>query len=132
MTMSRPIHAGSFAFLLLAALAPSARADVIDGDWCYSDGRHLTIKGPEILTPSGNKTAGNYSRHSFTYVAPAGEPAAGETIAMTLINENVMHLRRGETAASGSASPPPTEIWRRCSATVSALPQPPTEAARLY
>ncbi len=131
MRMGRYILAGSLAFLLLAAAAPSVRADVIDGDWCYSDGRHLTIKGPEIVTPAGNKTAGNYSRHYFTYVAPAGEPSAGETIAMTLINENVMHLHRGETAASGNATPPATEIWRRCSEVVSALPPSPTDAARL-
>ena len=52
----------------------SALADAIDGDWCHADGRRLTINGPDITTPAGNKLKGNYDRHHFAYVVPAGEP----------------------------------------------------------
>ena len=51
-----------------------ARADVIDGDWCNAEGKQMTIRGPEIVTPGGKQTRGDYTRHSFSYVIPAGEP----------------------------------------------------------
>jgi hypothetical protein len=122
----RRIRIGGLALLLLTALPPAARADVIDGDWCHSDGRRLSIKGPEIWTPSGSKATGNYSRHYFTYVVPAGEPAAGENVAMTLVNENLMQLRRGDAVASGTANSRAPETWRRCSATISSIASPRT------
>ena len=100
--------------LALAMLAGPAIADVIDGNWCHSDGRRFTIRGPEIVTPGGKKLEGNYSRHAFSYVVPA--PGAGEMIAMTLANENTVYLRRGETSAA--AAP---ETWVRCSPSISAL-----------
>ena len=55
----------------------AARADAIDGDWCRSDGKRMTIRGPAIVTPGGQKTNGNYSRHYFSYEIPAGEVGAG-------------------------------------------------------
>ena len=52
-------------------LASPALADSIDGDWC---------------APEGGKTvAGDYRRYSFTYVAPAGDWQAGQTIDMQFI-----------------------------------------------
>jgi hypothetical protein len=30
-------------------------ADVIDGDWCRGDGKRMKIRGPEIVTPGGNR-----------------------------------------------------------------------------
>ena len=70
--------------LLLAGIAlaactigSSARADVIDGNWCGPDGRVFTITGPRIVTPAGTATTGDYSRHSFAYVVPASDPGAG-------------------------------------------------------
>ncbi len=71
------------AALGLAMLAGPALADAIDGNWCHTDGRRFTIRGPEIVTPGGKRMEGNYSRHWFSYVAPAPEPGAGETIFMT-------------------------------------------------
>jgi hypothetical protein len=104
------------AALALSALAAPAFADVIDGNWCHNDGRRLTIRGPEIVTPGGKRMEGQYSRHWFNYTVPAPEPGAGQTIFMTLANENTVHLRRGE-AAAGS----PEETWVRCAPSISAL-----------
>ncbi|HZS81570.1 MAG TPA: hypothetical protein VFA50_01770 [Stellaceae bacterium] len=100
--------------------AGSARADVIDGDWCSLDGRQFSIKGPQIVTPAGTRTEGDYSRHYFTYVVPPGEKEAGATVSMTLVNENTVHLRRGDAGGSGSsAASGAVEVWKRCSAAVS-------------
>jgi len=57
---------------------------------------------------------GNYSRHWFSYVVPIPEPGAGETIFMTLLNENTVQTRLGET---GTAQ----EIWIRCTPSISAI-----------
>jgi hypothetical protein len=98
-------------FVLTAAavilLAPAlARADAIDGHWCAPDGRVMTIEGPRILTPGGNQIIGDYSRHAFSYLVPAGESDAGATIAMVLLNEETVRLR----PANGAED----EIWHRC------------------
>jgi len=97
-----------------AVLAGPAFADAIDGNWCHSDGRRFTIRGPEIITPGGKRMEGNYSRHWFSYTAPAPEPGAGATIFMNLADENTVHLRYGEAAAA-------PETWVRCSPSISAL-----------
>ena len=97
------------AFLGLGTAAP-ALADAIDGDWCATDGRHFSIKGPAITTPAGTETAGNYARHSFTYVVPSGEDSAGASVAMLLLNENTVKLQ----IASGAP-----EIWLRCKPAIS-------------
>ena len=62
-------------------------ADVIDGDWCKADGKRMKIRGPEIVTPGGNQTRGDYTRHSFSYVVPAGEAGAGENVSIILLSE---------------------------------------------
>ena len=103
------------AVVCLAVLPTVASADAIDGTWCHNDGRRLSIRGPAIVTPGGKAMEGNYSRHWFSYVVPMPEPGAGETISMTLLNENTVHLRRGETA------PENTEVWQRCLPSVSGL-----------
>ena len=58
---------------------------------------------------------GNYSRHWFSYTAPAPEPGAGQTIFMALADENTVHLRLGEASAASA------ETWVRCSPSISAL-----------
>ena len=93
--------------LLVALAAGPARADVIDGNWCFTDGRYFTIEGPEIVTPGGAHLRGNYSRHFFGY------SEGGATIYMTLVNEMTVHLRR-------QAEQGPYEVWRRCQPRVSA------------
>lgn len=99
----------AFGLLLLAG---PALADSIDGNWCHNDGRRFSIRGPEIVTPGGARMAGNYDRHGFSYVAPAPEKGAGQSIIMTLAGENTVYLRHGETAP---------ETWQRCSPSISSL-----------
>jgi hypothetical protein len=105
------------AALFLSALAAPAFADIIDGNWCHSDGRRFTIRGPEIVTPGGKRMEGQYSRHWFNYTVPAPEPGAGQVAQMTLLNENTVHLRLGEAGAP--------ETWARCSPSISALEAAP-------
>ena len=103
------------AFVIVASVlwsAPRAWADKIDGDWCFDDGRHLSIDGPRIVTPLGTHTQGDYFRHSFSYIVPAPEPAAGQTVRMLLLNENTMDLSLGGGA---------TETWHRCAPDISRL-----------
>jgi hypothetical protein len=95
-----------------ALLANSvARADVIDGHWCQEDGRHFSIDGPNIVTQTGQKTMGEYTRHSFHYTVPQNDPGAGQDIFMRLLNELTLSLRVGAEGAS--------EIWHRCKPTTS-------------
>jgi hypothetical protein len=103
-----------FVFIASAAvLRPHpACADAIDGDWCQPDGRQMAIRGRNIITVGGNGIAGDYTRHAFSYVIPAGEPGAGQTVQMILLNEDTMQLMWPEAAVR-----PPRkalEIWHRC------------------
>jgi len=95
-----------FVFATFVSASP-ARADAIDGDWCHSDGRSLTIAGPAIRTPGGASMTGAYGRHDFSYVAPANDPEKGQTIAMRLMDENTVSLR-----VAGADKP--AQTWRRC------------------
>jgi hypothetical protein len=102
----------SIALLATLLLANTAFADAIDGDWCLANGRHMSINGPEIVTPHGKRMQGNYDRHAFSYVAPSGEPAAGQEINMSLIDDDLLHVMTGAKSAK------PVE-WRRCIAPTS-------------
>jgi hypothetical protein len=106
------------AFGLLLFAAP-AFADAIDGDWCHiPDNRRFSIRGADIVTPGGAHLQGDYSRHAYSYAAPAAERGGGKTIFMTLLNENTVHLRYGEASAGEP------ETWIRCSPSTSALKYP--------
>ena len=107
-TPPKPTLALSVALLIGGAGA--ARADVIDGDWCSGD-RHISIRGPTIVTPEGTKTQGDYSRHFFSYTVPPPDPSAGSEVFMTLLNETTVRLRIGADPAA------PSQIWKRCDAT---------------
>lgn len=96
----------------IAFLPGGARADAIDGRWCFSDGSGMTIEGPAIVTPAGTRTTGIYDRHGFFYKVPESEPGAGASISMTLVNETTVHLWRGEKP--GSLGRMPDQVWRRC------------------
>jgi hypothetical protein len=100
-----PIAAASLAVLL--AFVQLARADAIDGDWCRQDGKRMKIRGPEIVTPGGNQTRGDYTRHSFSYLIPAGEAGAGENVSIILLSEYLAHARQGSDTA-------PVQVWNRC------------------
>ena len=89
-----------------------ALADAIDGDWCSDDGRHLSIAGPNIVTPGGTRMQGSYTRHSFLYTVPANEPNGGEEVSMRLLSEVAVLIRFGPADR-------PSQTWHRCTATTS-------------
>ena len=84
-----------------------ARADAIDGDWCRADGKRISIRGPEIVTPGGQRIQGLYTRHYFEYVIPAGEAGANDKVLFTLQHESLAHARQGAANA-------PNQVWIRC------------------
>ena len=88
-----------------------ALADAIDGDWCQSNGKRMSIRGPSIVTPGGQQTNGSYTRHFFSYVIPAGETGAGATVEIQLLSEYLAHARQ-----VGDQS---VQEWRRCQPGVS-------------
>ena len=94
----------SLAVSVMLAFGGIARADAIDGDWCRADGKRMSIRGPDIVTPGGKQTRGDYSRHFFSYVVPAGEADAGEKVTITLLSEYLAHARHGDETATIQAS----------------------------
>jgi len=102
---------GAISVFLLLLSATTVRADAIDGDWCLG-AKTMSIRGPDIVTPGGQRMKGDYTRHSFSYAVPAGEPGAGQIIAMILRGEYLLHARQGGQDA-------PLQEWRRCSAKTS-------------
>jgi hypothetical protein len=121
MGAARPFSPGRLAWAVALCLAPAigARADVIDGEWCHADGRQMSIKGPNIVTPAGAHLAGDYTRHSFTYVVPASEANAGQIVAMILVNEETVNLRIGADASLAAQAP--VQVWHRCPEKTSGL-----------
>lgn len=103
--------------LMTVSGAGAALADAIDGSWCDRDGRRIEISGAAIVTPGGNRISGEYSRHAFSYIVPAGEEGAGSQVDMDLLGEYDMRLwPKGRTAD------PPTggaQHWKRCAAPTS-------------
>src|SRR6266446_7389783 len=79
------VREGQMSSRLLILLVPAALllqtsvgyADAIDGDWCSTDGMRMSISGEKITIPIGKQIEGNYSRHAFDYVVPAGENGFG-------------------------------------------------------
>ena len=100
-----------FAFALSITVmlaATAARADAIDGNWCAVDSAlRMSIQGPSITTPGGSQIQGNYSRHAFDYVVPAGEAGSGQSVNIVLRGEYLALSRQGSSDA-------PLKEWRRC------------------
>lgn len=103
---SRILTAGVAGLFAIAFISP-ALADAIDGQWCSPAGKQMKIDGPSLTTPARKTIKGNYSRHSFSYVVPAGEPNYGSTIYMTLLGEEDLDVRLGSPVAK------PVR-WKRC------------------
>lgn len=97
---------------LLMVFSGTARADAIDGNWCHTEHGNFEIRGNNILTPGGSQMTGEYSRHTFRYIAPTGERAATKAINMAVIDDETLHLLVEE--ADGNI-----EVWRRCHVNVS-------------
>jgi hypothetical protein len=88
------------------------RADAIDGDWCSTDGMRMSIRGEKITTPGGKQIEGNYSRHAFDYVVPAGENGSGDVVSIILRGEYLALSRQGPAEA-------PLREWHRCKESIS-------------
>jgi hypothetical protein len=104
---SLAVLTASASLAMLLTSVQISLADAIDGDWCKADGKRMKIRGPEIVTPGGNQTRGEYTRHSFSYVVPAGEAGAGENVSIILLSEYLAHARQGSDTA-------PVQVWNRC------------------
>jgi len=116
--MGQKTHLLAGMFVVAVAVCPhGARADVIDGNWCYPDGRHFSIRGPDIVTPAGTSAKGNWSRHSFSYEVPSAEADAGKTIYMLLQDENTVVL--AVATRPMISDPAQVQIWHRCADQVS-------------
>ncbi|MDH3231498.1 MAG: hypothetical protein OEN55_17040 [Alphaproteobacteria bacterium] len=100
----------AIAAVLVLLPASPARADRIDGNWCYRD-RHMSIDGPAIITPGGTRMTGLYDRHGFQYTVPDGEPDAGAEVDMVQYDDNTIQVI---TAGGGQSR---SEIWNRCDLT---------------
>ncbi|MGI9405325.1 MAG: hypothetical protein ACR2O4_03045 [Hyphomicrobiaceae bacterium] len=107
--MSR-IFVSTFVMVLLLAISP-AHADAIDGTWCSPSGDQVTIDGPNVITPGGNRIKGDYTRHTMNFQIPAGEDGAGRKLFMEQLHENALRVT---TIAEVQAKPGPHEEWRRC------------------
>lgn len=97
-----------FAVAALTVLTVTpARADSIDGEWCAPEGgKSLHIEGATIRTPGGKQVQGDYRRYSFTYLAPAGDWEAGQTIDLQFIRRTgVRVMIRGTGGES---------LWKPC------------------
>ena len=106
---------GAIVVLSLCLMGFPALADAIDGEWCNAEGKRLAISGPNIVTPGGTKMTGNYDRHGFDLVLPAGEPGSGQKMVMILLGEELMQSRTGTGTAVS---------WKRCGKPVSKAPTP--------
>ena len=90
----------SLMFLVAAAMllqTGTAHADAIDGDWCSTEGMRMSIRGEKITTPGGKQIQGNYSRHAFDYVVPAGENGPGDVVNIILQGEYLAMSRQVDT-----------------------------------
>lgn len=97
--------------LLLVSSLP-ALADRLDGGWCGGGGKQIRINGPEITLPSGKVMQGDYRRHTFDYISPAGESDAGTKVRIQQLNDEQMQLYRSN---GGTTAEP--ELWQRCDMT---------------
>ena len=87
-------------------------ADAIDGDWCSADRMRMSIRGEKITIPSVKQIQGNYSRHAFDYVVPAGENGSGEIVSIILRGEYLALSRQGPVEG-------PLKEWHRCKEDIS-------------
>lgn len=101
--------------LVLTVSATSARADAIDGTWCFTDGGMMSIQGSNITIPGGKRIQGTYRRHSYSYRIPQGEENAGGVVSMNLINDDTIHLT--PPASTNVTLGSSVQVWRRCEVT---------------
>ena len=110
---------GTFLAVLAVTLsAPEVRADQIDGHWCLKKpSKHLSIDGPNIVTPHGTRMKGEYDRHGFTYQIPKNEPGAGSFVVMEQLGDDEIHVRTGPDRKSAKKAKP--QSWGPCPPNIS-------------
>lgn len=111
MAFRLPLILALLGFIVLRS-PDAARADAVDGDWCYKDGRSLSIDGPKMITPGGQAHTGDYDRHAFRYTVPDGEAGAGTHVLMVQWSEEEIRVWRSSRKPVQREGEP--EIWRRC------------------
>ncbi len=72
----------------------------------------MSINGPQIVTPTGKLLMGEYTRHTFSYTVPEGDPDAGTILSMILENEETVHVMRQDKMKAEKT--PEVEVWQRC------------------
>ena len=93
----------------------AARAQTIDGDWCSIDGiRTMSIQGATAIGPDGGPITGDYELHFFRFLVPAGQPRAGATVSMVLLDVDTARLT--DTGDRWLATVAAGELWHRCRA----------------
>jgi hypothetical protein len=98
----------ALAAIALASLAASASsADQLDGRWCLSGGRRMSIDGPTVITATGARMQGEYHRGSLVYLLPGQEPEFAVQVALTPLDEERLSLATNRPGAR-------PEIWHRC------------------
>ena len=105
------------AVFFLGAHSGAARADAIDGEWCYADSRQFSINGPDFVTPGGNRIQGDYERYAFAYQIPKSEAGAGLVVSMAFIDDDTLHVTRGKAKVMSEKGISPGgayEVWHRC------------------
>ena len=111
----KAIRTGMLGAALLLIPSDAVLADQIDGNWCHTSGKRLSIEGPRIVTPGGTKMTGDYDRHGFSYIVPPGEAGAGKNMVTSQQDDETMHMAEGELRAR----PEIAETWHRCGPPVS-------------
>jgi hypothetical protein len=114
--MTWPIAMIAVLTTILISLPERAHADAIDGHWCQKDGRRMSIEGSNIVTPGGTSMEGEYERHGFAYMAPAGEPNAESRISMAMQSEDIVWVFI--PGKGPRPNPPVIEEWQRCDLTM--------------
>ena len=87
-------------------------ADAIDGDWCSTDGMRMSIHGEKITIPSGKQIQGNYSRHAFDYVVPAGKTAQVMSSVFSYGESILRYRTKGQSKGF-------RKEWHRCKESIS-------------
>ena len=91
----------------------AVRAQTIDGDWCSIDGvRTMSIQGAAAISPDGSPITGDYEHRFFRFLVPAGEPRAGTTMSMVLLDVDTARLT--DTGDRWLATVAAGELWHRC------------------
>lgn len=96
---------------LICASTQTALADRIDGTWCSTDGKSVSVDGPRVVTSRGNEVEANYNRHHIDYVIPAGEPDEGSIFRADQLNDNQIQVILIDAGGKPKGD---VEIWTPC------------------